>query len=260
MSARSPIQITIATWKALFLREAVSRLLTGRAAWLWIVLEPVTHIVFMLLIFVVARMKTIGGIDAGIWLIVGMLAFFMFRRTAMQAMNAVNANQALFTYRQVKPIDTVLVRAGLEGFLMLMVSVILLGGAGLMGWKALPADMLLVLESVGGLWLLGVGFGLIASVADELVSELGKLIGLAMMPLYLASGVIFPISTLPEPYRGWLMLNPIAHGLEAAREGFAPFYHPASELSMAYLYSWALCSIFFGLALHVRYAHHMVSK
>jgi len=56
---------------------------------------------------------------------VGLLAFFMFRRTATQTRNAVSSNQALFAYRQVKPVDPVLVRAGLEGFLMVVIMVIL---------------------------------------------------------------------------------------------------------------------------------------
>lgn len=260
MSARSSIQITIATWKALFLREAVSRISAGRAAWLWLLLEPIVHVVFLLFVFTVIRMRTVGGIDTIVWLMVGILAFKMFTRTATQAQNAVGSNQGLFTYRQVKPVDAVLVRAVLEGFLTILVAVILIGGAVLFGISALPEDPFLVLEAFLGLWLVGMGWGLMVSVGSELIPELGKVIAFAMTPLYFASGVIFPITVAPQPYRDWLLLNPVVHGLEAARLGFAPYYHAVPELSIAYLYGFALVTIFLGLALHVRFATRLVMQ
>ncbi|OGS99310.1 MAG: ABC transporter [Gallionellales bacterium RIFCSPLOWO2_12_FULL_59_22] len=257
---RIPVVITLSVWEALFLRETVSRLSAGRAAWLWLLMEPVFHIVFLMFIFAIIRMEVVGGVDTAVWLMVGLLAFFMFKRTALQAQNAIDANQALFAYRQVKPVDTVLVRAALEGFLMVLVAVILFFGAGLFGPGIAPADPLAVLEAFFGLWLVGLGFGLMASVAIKLVPELGKFLGLVMTPLYFFSGVIFPIANVPQPYRDWLLFNPVVHGLEAARLGFVPHYHAVSGLSMAYVYSFALLGIFLGLALHVRFAARLTAK
>ena len=259
-TARSPAAITLAVWKALFLRESLSRLFAARASWFWLLTEPVFHIVYLTFIFATIRVRTIGGIDTGIWIMSGMLAFFMFRRTGIQVMNGVDANMTLFAYRQVKPVDAVLVRGGLEGFLMVIVSAILLAGAALFGYPVIPADPLAVLEAFFGLWLLGIGFGLVTSVIVELVPEAGRVLRLVMMPLYLISGVIFPIFAVPPPYRDWLLLNPIAHGLEAVRLGFAPHYHAIPELSISYLYGCALVAIFLGLALHRRFAQRLVTR
>jgi capsular polysaccharide transport system permease protein len=257
---RSPLTVTLAVWRALFLREAVNRLSRERAAWMWLLLEPVAHIGFMLLLFMTIRWRVIGGIDTAVWLMVGITAFFMFRRTAMQGMNAVGANQALFAYRQVKPVDAVLVRAGLEGFLMTLITIIIFTGAALYGFVMVPADPLAVLGVFFGMWLLGLGFGLMASVAAELVPELGRFIGLLMQPLYFLSGVIFPLAQIPQPYRGWLMLNPLAHGLEAARLSFAPHYQAVPETSIAYIYGCALVGVFLGLALHFRYSTRLATQ
>jgi capsular polysaccharide transport system permease protein len=259
-SARSSSIITMSVWRALFLREALARISSGRAAWFWLLAEPVLNIAYLLLIYTAIRVRTIGGIDTDIWLIVGMLAFFMFRRTATQVMNGINANQALFSYRQVKPIDTLLVRGALEAFLMSIVTVILLSGAALFGHPVLPADPLAVLEAFFGLWLVGVGFGLTTSVAIQLVPDLGKVIALVMIPLYILSGVMLPIAAVPQPYRDWLLLNPVAHGLEAARLGFAPYYYTVPELSIAYIYQFALVAIFLGLALQRRFALKLVTQ
>ena len=214
----------------------------------------------MLFIFINIQMRKVGGTDAALWLMVGMMGFLMFRRTAAQTQNAVNANTGLFTYRQVKPIDTVLVRGVLEGFLVLVITMILFGGAALFGLSVLPADPLSMLEAGFGLWLLGIGFGLIASVATELIPELGKLIDYVMVPMNFISGAVFPIGNLPEPYRGWLFLNPVAQGMEAARQGFATYYHAAPELSIAYLYESALVLVFLGLVLHVRFATRLIAQ
>lgn len=260
MASRTSAHIALSVWKALILREALYRLFGSRAAWLWLLLEPVVHIVFLMFLFSVVRLRVVGGIETPLWLMVGLLAFFMFKRTGLQAMNAVGANQALFAYRQVKPVDTVLTRAALEGFLMLLVAVILFAGAGLFGIGIVPADPLAVLEAFLGLWLFGLGFGLMASVASVLVQEIGRLIALLLIPLYFLSGVIFPIARIPLPYREWLMLNPIAHGLEGARLGFAPYYQAVPELNIAYLYGCALFTLFFGLALHNRFALRLATK
>ncbi len=260
MVNRTSAHIAFSVWKALILREAIVRLFGSRAAWLWLLLEPVVHIVFLMFIFTVVRLRMVGGIETPLWLMVGLLGFFMFKRTGTQAMQAVVSNQALFAYRQVKPVDTVLSRAALEGFLTLLVAVLLFTGAGLLGLVVTPADPLAVLEAFFAMWLVGLGFGLMGSVAMVILPELGKVIVLAMTPLYFLSGVIFPIIRVPLPYREWLMLNPLAHGLEAARLGFAPYYKAVPELSMSYLYGFALVSVFLGLALHTRYAVRLATR
>ena len=259
-TVRTPLEVTFSVWKALFLREAVQRLFSARASWAWLLLEPLAHIVFLIFLFSTIRMRVIGGIDTPVWVMVGLLAFFMFKRVGTQAMNAIAANQALFAYRQVKPIDAVLTRAGLEGFLMILVAVILFTGVALFGLSILPGDLLAVLEAFLGLWLVGLGFGLMVSVASVLVPEIASIIGLLMTPLYFLSGVIFPLAVVPLPYREWIMYNPVAHGIEAARHGFASYYQVVPETSIAYLYGFAMVTIFLGLALHTRFAIRLVTK
>ena len=257
---RTSTAITFSVWKGLFLREALSRILSGRASWFWLVAEPVFHVISLIVIFTLIRVRDVGGIETAVWLMVGMLAFFMFRRTGLQVMNAIDANQALFAYRQVKPVDTVLVRGVLEGFLMIIITIILLAITGLWGYSVIPADPLAVLAAFFGLWLLGMGFGLVTSVFTKLSPEMAQIIKLAMMPLYLFSGVIFPLAKVPPPYRDWLMYNPIAQGLEIVRLGFAPHYHAVPDLSIGYIYQFALTSIFLGLVLQRRFAVKLATQ
>ncbi|MFO1405044.1 MAG: ABC transporter permease [Azonexus sp.] len=241
----------------MLLREAIPRLFEHRAAWLWLVVEPVFHVAFLAAAFHVMQVRSVGGIDSVGWLMVGLVAFFLFSRTAVQAKNAVHMSRALYAYRQVLPIDTVLARGVLELFLMTGIAVLLFSGAILLEFVAMPVDPLRLMAAWLGLWLAGMGYGLIASVLTELSRELGNILQLVMTPLYFVSGVFLHLATLPQPYRGILLLNPLTHGLEAARLGFVPNYHATQDLDLSYLYGFSLICIFIGLLLQRRFAYKL---
>ena len=86
------------------------------------------------------------------------------------------------------------------------------------------------------------------------------ILNILMLPLYLISGVIWPVSSMPQPYRNILMFNPIVHGLEAVRQGFVPYYHAVAGASLAYPYAIALIAIFLGLMLYRRFAFTLVMQ
>jgi capsular polysaccharide transport system permease protein len=256
---RSSLLIISTTCKALFGREVFSRLSGGRAS-LGELLHPIMLMLVILFVFNVIRMRSVGGIDTNLWIMVGILSFNMFRETATGAMNAASANRALFTYRQVKPVDTILIKAGLEAFLLLLVAIILFTGASFFDIDVLPADPLAVLEAFVGLWLLGLSYALTGSALKEVVPPLGKFLTMIMPAFYILSGVTFPLNRIPLPYRDWLLLNPLVHAVDAARLGFAPYYHAIPGLDVAYIYEFALVSLFLGLALQTQYSSRLMTK
>lgn len=250
MMERSSWSVAWSVWRALLIREAMHRLFYRRAAWVWVLLEPLAHVAFLMFIFSVFRVRVIGGMDTEIWIMVGLLGFFMFKRAMIIGMGAVAMAKPLFTYRQLKPIDAVFVRVVSEGLLMAVISLLLLIVAGLFGLSVLPDDCLKVLHAMFGLWLLGLGAGMMLSVPRELVRETEDIVNMVMTPFYFFSGVIFPIALVPQPYHDWLLLNPIAHGIDAVRLGFAGHYQPFDGLSFTYIYFIAVFCIFFGLIFH----------
>ncbi|MGO4326120.1 ABC transporter permease [Cupriavidus sp. 2TAF22] len=257
---RSRFSVAISVWHALFLREANARLATGRAAWLWLLLEPVIHIGFLMLLFGVVRHVLIPGIAASLFIMIGILGFFLVRNVASRGAEAVKANAALFAYRQVRPVDTVLVRTALEGLLYGLVFAVLLAACSLAGVDALPRDPLQVLLAAALLWLLGAGLALSLSVLGTLVPEFGRIVGLFFAPLYFVSAVMYPVASVPRPVRDWLLLNPILHGLEAMRGGFFSAYRGQDFASLSYLAAWSLCSVLCGLALQRRFAARLVAQ
>ena len=259
MSGRSSTHIMLSVWKALLLREATFRLFGTRAAWAWLLIEPLSHFAFMTFLFAVIRHRVVGGIDVAIWLILGLIGFFIFRRAANQMGGAIDSNRALFTYRQVLPFDAIMVRGILEGLIMIVALVVITVGMALFGYDIIPDRPLTLLGGFLGLWLLGVALGLTVAVGGEIAEETRQIVSVLMMPLYFLSGVIFPLSAVPPQYRGILMLNPVVHGVEAMRAGFSTYYHAPENLDLGYLYLSALCLLAVGLMLYTRFAKAIVT-
>ncbi|MEN2431944.1 ABC transporter permease [Comamonas sp. F1-6] len=254
---RSSLSVTFAVWNALFLREAVARLSATRGAWVLIVLEPVLHTCFMLLLYTVLRTRSVAGADVAVWLVLGLTGYFTVQNVFQRAMGAVDANKALFAYRQVRPIDTVIVRAGLEALLGLLILIVLLGILAFLGHSVIPDSPMEAVLAFIGLMLCALGVGLTLSVLSDLIPEAGNLMVFLFRPLYFLSGAIFPLSAIPVQYRGWAFYNPFAHGLELLRASFFPVYHAAQEANFKYIFWFAVVSIFFGLALQVRFARSL---
>lgn len=255
----APFSNTVYVWQALFLREALDRFFGSRAAWAWLVVEPAMHIGFMSCLWGMMRKNSLGGINVTMWIILGMLSFFLFRRTSVQTLHALDCNKAFFAFRQVRPFDVALMRAGVEAFSMFFISSSILGVAALAGLEVLPDDPITVLLALAGLWLFGLGYGLVTSVCMRLVPDSGHIFQIFMMPLYLISGVIMPVAYIPMPYRDWLLWNPLVHGLELVRLGFFSNYHTL-DVSFSYLYSWVLLSITLGLTLYRAFETRLVTQ
>ncbi len=115
---RTPWQVTRSVWYAMFMREAISRTMSDRMGWFWMVFEPVAFIGIMVGIrSFVSGDKLIVNAPFIPWMIAGLMGFSLAREGMLRGMGAVEANSALFAYRQVQPVDPVLVRNFLEGML-----------------------------------------------------------------------------------------------------------------------------------------------
>jgi capsular polysaccharide transport system permease protein len=247
-------------WKALFLREALSRLAQDRIAWVWLIAEPLAHIMLLVWVFSVGfRQRVVAGADVGVFIILGIMGFFLVRNIMTRASEAVGASEALYAFRQVKPVDTVIARAAVEALLIGVVFLVIFAGAALLGHPIYPADPLAALLALAALWLTGLGLGLVFSVLGNLVEEFGRMVRLLVTPLYFFSAVIYPSVVVPPSMRDILLLNPIVHGLEVLRVAFMPLYRVPPGIDLGYLAAFAAATIFLGLALHIRFKSRLMT-
>lgn len=256
---RSPWQIQQAVLFALFLRELKTRL-GGR--WLgvfWVLLEPVAHIAVMTTLFSLAHRAAMPSIEYPVFLITGLIPFFMFRGLVTRLMEAIDSNRGLFAYRQVKPIDTVIARAMLEISLQSIVYLIALGTLGWLGFHFLPVRALELAGVSAVLIMLGASLGLFFAVVTNEIPQARAIVRISLMPLYFVSGVIFPVHTIPPQYLPLLQLNPVLHLIELSRASFFPQYRVLQGINLAYPAGFALLSLFLALMLYRLRRHQLAS-
>jgi capsular polysaccharide transport system permease protein len=258
---RSPYAVTFSVWRALFLREAASRLARDPISWFRVLAEPVGHILLLMALFVSGfRQKVIAGGDTSVFIMLGVLIFFMPRNMMNRSLAVVEQSDALYAYRQVQPVDTVIARVMLEALLAVMVFALAWTGAALYGLPVQVVDPLLAIAAALAMWLAGLGLALVCSALSGVSGPGGNLVRTIRAPLYLFSAVMYPSYALPAHARELLLWNPFVHGVESFRLAFMQGYIVPQGLDLGYLARFAVVMIFFGLALHVRYQDVLRSK
>jgi capsular polysaccharide transport system permease protein len=251
---RNSIEVLKDVVFALFLREIKTRFGAYRLGLLWAFLEPMAFVVILTGIRSLSRTGTLfagesHGIPYPLFFTLGYVPFQLFSKLLSQGAAAVNSNQGLFNYRQVRPLDALLARTLLE---ILVFSTVLLLFLSLFWWFGFNATISNPLEFMTVLLLLtlfGGGIGMIICVGQLRLPELGKIVPLLTRPLFFISGLFFSINDIPSQYQHYLLWNPILHAIELIRGACYPSFNTDS-VSMSYLTFFALLTSFFGLALY----------
>jgi capsular polysaccharide transport system permease protein len=260
LANRTPWQIQKSVVFALFLRELKTRFGSYKFGYFWMLLEPMAHIVVLSLIFSYARDRSLFGIDFPVFLVTGILPFLMFKNIALRVMDGVDANRALFAYRQIKPMDTFTARALLDTFLAQVVYALILAGMAWVGLDVPFRDPFTVIFAMVLLVLMGLGLGMIFCVFTHFMPEAKTLIRIAFLPLYLLSGAIFPVAMLPREFLPVLLWNPLLHAIEWMRGAFFVQYRMLDAISPLFVVMTTLVVLFFGLAWYRTKRHALLAR
>ncbi|HET9644163.1 MAG TPA: ABC transporter permease [Burkholderiaceae bacterium] len=256
---RHPFDVQRSVLYALVLRELKTRF-GGR--WLgvyWAVFDPLAQVAVLTVLLGGFHRAVLPGIDYPVFLVTGMVPFYMFRNLSLRLMDGVDANRALFSYRQVKPIDTLVARALLEVGVYAVISLIMFGIFSAFGMAWTPYQPLQTLVLGGLLVGFGFGLGLFLAVATDSFHQSRAIVRVIFLPLYLMSGVLTPLHVIPVEWRPVLMLNPMVHALELSRAYFLPNYRVAEGASLGYVACSSLVALAAGLALHHVRRHELLS-
>lgn len=259
VTSRSPWQIQKSVVFALFLRELKTRFGSYKFGYVWLLLEPMAHIVVMSLIFSYARDRALFGIDFAVFIVTGIVPFLMFKNIALRVMDGVDANRALFAYRQIKPMDTFIARTLLDAFLGLTVAALILLGMAWVGLDVPFRDPFTLILMMAILVLTGLGLGMVLCVIGHYLPEAKTLIRLIFLPLYLLSGVIFPIAVVPHEYLPLLLWNPLLHAIELVRGAFFDSYRVVPDISLLFVVMTTLALLFLGLAWYRSKRHQLLA-
>ena len=249
LMARSGLEVQQAAVKALFLREIKTRFGKYRLGYLWAILEPAAHLFILLAVFGYIMHRTMPDISFPVFLLNGLIPYFLFSNIATRSIGAIEANQGLFNYRPEKPVDTIIARSLLETLIYSGVYIVLMCIGGVFGEKFTITSILTLILTWSLLILFAFGFGLIFMVLGKTFPEAEKFLPIILKPLYFISCVMFPLHAIPKEFWPYLLWNPIIHAVELSRESVVSGY-VSEGVSLNYLALCALVALFLGLAVY----------
>lgn len=256
---RTSLNVQISVIRALLLREVKTRFGSYNLGYAWALLEPLSYILVLVAIFSMIRTRTgFGGIDFALFFAAGIIPYQLFSKIATSGASAIEANKGLFNYRQVRPLDAFLSRTILESTILLAAFIVLMLIFAWWGFEVRIHDPLTMLIILFLLIVLGLGLSLLLGTASLYTRDASKIASMLFQPLFFLSGIMYPISIIPQPYQDWLLFNPLAHAIELVRESW--FDHVFSpQASLNYLAMWALSLLTVGMIAYRSHWQRMVA-
>ena len=185
---------------ALHYRELKTRISNVKFGFFGLLLQPLGTLLLFLLIFGFVRQRGVGNMDsnfAPIFLLCGIIHFSLFSEIVIRSLNSLQANEALFFYRQVKPIDTLIARSYLETVIYGFVFILIISCIFIIFESFILDNLPLIFISYMLLALTSFSLGIFFMVAGHRFPILKTIITFVQRPLFLVSGIFFSISNLP---------------------------------------------------------------
>ncbi len=245
---------------ALLLRELRARVGGQWVGALWTLFEPLAHVMLLVTLMGLVIGRSLPGIEYPVFLATGLVPFFLFQPTATRLMDGIEANRGLFAYRQVHPIDPLLSRGVVEVLMNAAVYAVTLGILAWLGYHVVPTLPLQMLAVQCLTAVLGFGVGLLFAVLSHERPRVRTLLRMVSFPLYVATGVIFPVDLLPRETIEWLLWNPMLHLVELSRESFVPTYEPVDGVNAGFPLLCTLGYVLLGLLLYRADRQRLVSS
>jgi lipopolysaccharide transport system permease protein len=220
----------------------------------WAFLNPLFMLVIYTFVFsTIFKSKWIGDVDPGIFqfalnLFCGMIVFSLFSESLNLSVGVITGNvnyvQKVIFPLEILPVVIVgsaLFHAFISILALLIVYFFSKGYINLSSFYVPIVLLPLCIVSLGLSWVL-------ASLGVYL-RDIGQTIGILTSGLMFLSPVFYPLSSLPENYRVWILLNPLSFIIEQMRlvvmVGDNPDWVGIGKYTfLASIFSW-LCYVWF---------------
>ncbi len=237
---------------ALMLREMATTYGRSPGGYLWAVLEPVGGIALLSAVFSVAFHAPQLGINFPMFYATGMVPFLLFNDISGKLATALMFSKQLLVYPSVTFIDALLARFILNLLTQLMVAYIVFSGIMLIMETRVVPDYSIIVTAFALMAFLALGIGTLNAFLFTRFPIWQRAWSVIMRPMFIISGIFLLPENIPQPYRDYLMLNPIAHVIDLTRRGFYPTYD-APEVSIPYVLVISALSLTIGLVFLKRF-------
>ena len=247
---RTHLQIQRDVLYALLLRELSAMFGKSRGGYLWVLVEPIAHLLVPVIIRGFIKQNLLPGVEFPIFIVYGILPFLLFKAICLQIVTGVNAGQGLLSYRQVLLMDVFITKALAYFVVQATVFTIVLIGLGMLDFEVFPTRPVEFAGVLGLTLVLAFGLGLLLAAIASMIPDAKSVIRVMFMPLYFVSGILFPVTRFPDEWVYWMAFNPVLHLVELSRVMAIERYEPMEYLSIGYPVALALTTTIIGLMLY----------
>ena len=242
----SALAINAAAIGAILLRDIKLRAGPYYTGFLMILLMPLAHLLIVVIAFHIFGRLAPHGTDQVVYFGLSILPFVIYAYLSRQIVISLAQNRPLLYFNRVKVFDILLARGILEAagsvVVFIIVVCILTVYSNDFSPRDWPGIVFAVAATIYFSFAMGVSNGLIAHVLPvwHLLSNL------SMPVFWIASGIIFFPTAIPDPYDQWLALNPLLQCVEWIRYSYYEDY-PDKLLNIPYLFAFATACLAISL-------------
>jgi len=215
----------------------------------WSFLNPLLMLVIYTFVFRVifkARWDAAGTesqVDFAIVLFVGMIVHALFAECVNRAPSLIISN-VNYVKKVVFPLEILPVVALGSALFHASASVLVLLGVILATNGALHAEVLLAPILILPIAATALGVGWFLASLGVFLRDVGQVTAVFTTALLFLSPVFYPLSSMPERFRGFIQVNPLTIAIEQTRGAVIWGHHP----------DWSLYGIYLGIGLLTAWA------
>ncbi|MRU15510.1 sugar ABC transporter permease [Roseovarius sp. A21] len=245
-------QATLRTISALMLREMSTTYGRSALGYVWAILEPAAGILLLTMIFSLMLRSPPLGTNFPLFYASGFLPFMAYNDISQKVSVSLRFSKALMFYPGVTFLDALTARLLINSITQIMVAGIVFGAIIWFSGVDILFDPVALAHGFFMAFVLALGIGTLNCYLLSLFPVWERTWAVVTRPLFIISGVLFLVDSVPEPYQGWLMWNPLVHVVGEVRRGIFNTY-VGDYISPLYVYAVALVTFAAGLLLLRRY-------
>jgi capsular polysaccharide transport system permease protein len=234
----SPLAINAAVIGAILLRDIKQRAGRYYTGFLMILLMPLAHLLIVVMIFHIIGRLAPQGTDQVVYFGLSILPFVIYVYLSRQIVVALAENRPLLYFNRVKIFDILLARGILEATGSVVVFIILVCIMAVYATDFSPRDWPGIVFAVAATIYFSFSFGVPNALIAHVLPVWYVFYNLTIPLMWLASGIIFFPTAIPDPYDRWLALNPLLQCVEWIRYAYYEDY-PDKLLNIPYLITFA---------------------
>lgn len=219
-----------------FLRREITSRYAGAAGGLaWALVHPLAQLAIFAAVFgFILRVpeSALGGLRFAGFLAIALWPWFMFAEGLQRAVASIPGNASLIRKVAFPHELLILASVGASFAVHAVGWVAVLVALALWGEPIRWTGLVMALPLLAAQFAFTVGIGAFLAAIHVVLRDVEQALGLVLMAIFYATPIVYPIGMVPEPYRGWLSMNPLAYVVARYRDVFLGGGWQAADLAV----------------------------